>query len=1089
MSNVIGMKKALYLSALLLATSSAFAQNLVPNGSFESFTACPTTFSQIGNCVGWRQYHGGSSDYYNCTNSTVGAPVNAGGYQVAAEGVAYGGVITYSPSTAYKEYLARAITPLSIGTRYEVSMSVSLANGSGYTTTDLGVWFYDNGPTTSIVGNNSLTSITPQILYATRVTDTTNNWVRLTAAFTADSAYDNIVIGGFGSSTTTNPLSSGHGSGTMSTYAYYYIDSVVVKIASGINNLYADSLICAGDTFQVPYTLNNVTAFTGTNVFSAQLSNSSGSFTSGTTIIGTRTATTAGSITCVVPTTITPGNNYRIRILSTSAVDSSGANQRDISIGVTRPNVSNTSNTPVCTGQPINLFATSTTTGVSYRWTGPASFVSTSQNPVIASATTANTGDYIVAARLFGCLARDTTTVSVSNVSAANVVASATTPVCERDSIILTASVPTAANSYSWSGPGSFASAAKDTFRANSLPAMSGDYIFSAFYTGCTIRDTVTILVKPLAAARTISSNSPVCTGNTLTLNAGSSSTGVNYTWNGPNSFVSTLSPANINGVSPTAAGNYVLTYELNGCITKDSVAVVINNSPLPVTASSNAPVCELQSLNLFCSNSNNGTTYAWTGPGSFTAATQNTVRVNSTPAMSGDYIVTATISNGCTAKDTVTVQVKPLPANFSAGANGPLCQGATLLLSGNTTSSGVSFGWTGPSSYSSSSQNPAITGILPTQGGNYILTATLNGCTVRDTVFVQVTPTPATPVATSNSPVCATKNISLFASAVAGASYAWTGPGGFGANTQNTIRSAATSAMSGTYSVTASINNCPSQPGTVLVNVVPAPAVNIYPSPNDSICQGANVMFVATPNNAGTGISYSWYRNNNLITGATGANYNTTSAIDFDRFYCVMVAPNACSEPFTDTSNTITMRVFPWLAPSVSITANPTTTVPSGTMINFTATPTNGGNSPTYQWTRNGANIVGALSNVWGAPNLSNNDEICVNMTSSYLCPNPKTAKSNCIRVSIETTGIKGTWAGKAPNVYPNPVKDLLIIEGLQAGTIIQLNDVTGKTLLRKTAINQTETLNTQNLIPGNYILLLDDNKGNRMQVKMVKE
>jgi hypothetical protein len=411
------------------------------------------------------------------------------------------------------------------------------------------------------------------------------------------------------------------------------------------------------------------------------------------------------------------------------------------------------------------------------------------------------------------------------------------------------------------------------------------------------------------------------------------------------------------------------------------------------------------------------------------------------------------------------------------------------LFLTGNTTSSGVSFNWVGPGSYSSTSQNPVISGILPAQGGDYILTAILNGCAVKDTVFVQVTATPATPVASSNSPVCATKTISLSASAVAGATYAWTGPSGFGASTQNASRAGATSAMSGTYSVTATVNNCPSQPGTTVVNVVPAPTINIYPSPKDSICQGANVLFVATPNNAGTGLTYSWYRNNNPVTGATGVNYSTSSALDFDRFYCVMVAPNACSEPFTDTSNVITMRVFPWLAPSVSITANPTTTVPSGTMINFTATPTNGGNNPTYQWTRNGANIVGALSNVWGAPNLSNNDEICVNMTSSYLCPNPKTAKSNCIRVSIETTGIKGTWVGKQPAIYPNPVKDVLIIEGISTGTIIQLTDVAGRTLVRKTAISNNETINTQSIIPGNYILLLDDNKSSNIRVKITKE
>ena len=113
----------------------------------------------------------------------------------------------------------------------------------------LGAWFYDNGPTTTISSVSSTLTATPQVLYPTVVSDT-QNWVRLTTTFVADSAYDNIVIGRFNPSAglVTSNVSTGN-------YAYYYIDSVVVKLATGINNLYADSMICAGDTFQaVSYT-------------------------------------------------------------------------------------------------------------------------------------------------------------------------------------------------------------------------------------------------------------------------------------------------------------------------------------------------------------------------------------------------------------------------------------------------------------------------------------------------------------------------------------------------------------------------------------------------------------------------------------------------------------------------------------------------------------------------------------------------------------------------------------------------------------------------------------------------------------------
>ncbi|MCB9075800.1 MAG: hypothetical protein H6552_09715 [Chitinophagales bacterium] len=55
-------------------------------------------------------------------------------------------------------------------------------------------------------------------------------------------------------------------------------------------------------------------------------------------------------------------------------------------------------------------------------------------------------------------------------------------------------------------------------------------------------------------------------------------------------------------------------------------------------------------------------------------------------------------------------------------------------------------------------------------------------------------------------------------------------------------------------------------------------------------------------------------------------------------------------------TSNEITMTVNPNLPASVSIAASPATTICAGTNVTFTATPTNGGTTPSYQWKLNGS-------------------------------------------------------------------------------------------------------------------------------------
>lgn len=577
---------------------------------------------------------------------------------------------------------------------------------------------------------------------------------------------------------------------------------------------------------------------------------------------------------------------------------------------------------------------------------------------------------------------------------------------------------------------------------------------------------------KPVAL-----SNSPICSGDTLKLNATTTTTGnVAYVWTGPNNYVSTFSNTNILNASINSSGSYIVTTSIYGCSTKDTVIATVNPSPIAITATASTPVCVADTLRLFTTNSTTGAAYSWVGPNSFTSSVQNPYIVNTTMAATGDYIATASLSNGCTRKDTVTVQVKPLPANFNATVTN-VCEGNTLFLAGNTSSVGVSFSWTGPNGFTSTLQNPNISPATTAATGNYYVTGTLNGCSIKDTVYGSVYPIPARPLPIANTPVCIGQDLKLNVSNPQSGAYSWLGVGGYSAAVVNPVRSSATTAFTGKYYVTVTANGCTSDKDSVTVVVNPAPVINVYPSPKDSICQGATLNLISNTANTGTSFQRYWYRNNTIISGASNANFSTTTATDYDEYYVTLVATGVCADPYTDTSNKITMRVFPWLPASVSITANPATTVPNGTMINFTATPVNGGNKPTYQWTRNGTPVVGALSNIWGASTLSHNDEICVNMSSSYLCPNPKTAKSNCIKVSIETTGISGIAGNPNIKVYPNPVRDVLNIDGIKAGNTIMLYDVSGRLLLQQTALTHQEVVNTSGITSGVYQLVVTDN------------
>lgn len=133
-------------------------------------------------------------------------------------------------------------------------------------------------------------------------------------------------------------------------------------------------------------------------------------------------------------------------------------------------------------------------------------------------------------------------------------------------------------------------------------------------------------------------------------------------------------------------------------------------------------------------------------------------------------------------------------------------------------------------------------------------------------------TPTPA---AGSNSPVCEGGTISLTASTIAGATYAWTGPDSFASSEQNPSIPGATTAMAGTYSVTATVGGVPSAPGTtdIVVNSTPVtPTITAPASVAPEQTFPASVPDVA-------GVSYAWAVTNGTVVSGDGTREITVKA------------------------------------------------------------------------------------------------------------------------------------------------------------------------------------------------------------------
>lgn len=516
------MKQLFWIALSVVFSIAVHAQNnLVPNGDFESYTSCPFWYNDIDTCTGWTTWSDATPDYYRpCIDTLNGpdVPLNAAGYQMPASGKAYVGMYSGSFSN-YKEYITRGITPMQIGVTYEVSISISLADRFARGTNDIGVYFFKNGLTYN--ATDRIVRVTPQVWWTNTVVTDTQNWVRLTQTFTADSAYDNIVIGGFLDSLNITTINVGG-----SSIPYYYIDSVVVKQNDSVRFFLADTLFCAGDTFTVSYNVADPNPFGTGNVFTAELSDPTGSFASGTTVIGSVVSTMTGSIHCTIPWTISAGTKYRVRILASNPSYTSHISTKDIAIGI-RPENLNLSvvNTPLCVGDEISINVSSSTPGVDYKWSGPSGYSAVSSSMAIPIANISHNGHYVVTASVFHCMSTDSIEVSVSLYPSVNI--SSNSPVCVDSALQLAATADIPGVTYTWTGSSDFHNNNAIVSIPNSSISNAGTYYLTANNNGCEVKKSVTVEVIDIKFD--LGADTTLCKGETITL--GATVPGANYLW------------------------------------------------------------------------------------------------------------------------------------------------------------------------------------------------------------------------------------------------------------------------------------------------------------------------------------------------------------------------------------------------------------------------------------------------------------------------------------------------------------------------------------------------------------------------------
>ncbi len=234
----ITMMKQITAGIILIATThiTIYAQNLVPNPSFETYSSCPFDLSQLSFATSWVSPTAASPDYMNACNSgncaslnQVDVPNSIFGAQAALTGNAYAGVITYNDPASfpeYREYIqTQLVSNLIAGVTYAVQFYASCAEGPcdpmGLSN-GLGAYLSVTAPSSA-----SYMSLpyTPQVFSAGTINSTTT-WTLISGTFVAAGGERYITIGNFNDDAATTV---GNGPITPTKFAaYYFIDDVSV---------------------------------------------------------------------------------------------------------------------------------------------------------------------------------------------------------------------------------------------------------------------------------------------------------------------------------------------------------------------------------------------------------------------------------------------------------------------------------------------------------------------------------------------------------------------------------------------------------------------------------------------------------------------------------------------------------------------------------------------------------------------------------------------------------------------------------------------------------------------------------------------
>lgn len=224
-------------------------------------------------------------------------------------------------------------------------------------------------------------------------------------------------------------------------------------------------------------------------------------------------------------------------------------------------------------------------------------------------------------------------------------------------------------------------------------------------------------------------------------------------------------------------------------------------------------------------------------------------------------------------------------------------------------------------------------------------------------------------------------------------------------------------------------------------------PSLTIAANQGINVCMGQTVYYTATVTNGGNNPTYQWYYNNQPVANTNNLNFMMQVQSSTDQVHCIVSYNTACFNA-TATSNTLLLNVSTPQAPTISIQSNAGSSACSGSTVTFTASTTNAGATPIFQWRKNNA-IVGTNAATYSDNGLNSSDVITCRVTSSSTCNINNSAMSNALSLTIHNV--------HSPTVAIIQQGSATVCQGTTVAFVAALSDTAGSPVIqwKKNGIN----------------------------------